>query len=92
MMLAPGVRQAVLDRSAQVMLQPPEPLLRIVHAPTLLVWGEKDGMIPFSNARDYLAAMPNARLLVFPDLGHVPMEEAPARSLAPVEAFLDGTL
>jgi pimeloyl-ACP methyl ester carboxylesterase len=92
MILAPGVRQAVLDRSAQVMQEPPEPVLRLVHAPTLLVWGEKDGVIPFRNAGDYLAAMPNARLLVFPDLGHVPMEEAPARSLAPVEAFLDGTL
>jgi pimeloyl-ACP methyl ester carboxylesterase len=92
MILAPGVRQAVLDRTAQVMPQPPEPLLRLVHAPTLLVWGEKDGVIPFRNAAGFLAAMPNVRLLVFPDLGHVPMEEAPNRSLAPVEAFLDGSL
>jgi pimeloyl-ACP methyl ester carboxylesterase len=92
MILAPGVRQALLDRTAQIMLEPPEPLLRHVQAPTLLVWGEKDGFIPFSNAGDYLAAMPHVRLLVFPDLGHVPMEEAPARSLAPVEAFLDGSL
>jgi pimeloyl-ACP methyl ester carboxylesterase len=92
MMLAPGVRQALLDRTAQVMLQPPEPMLRRIQAPTLLVWGEKDGMIPFGNAQDYLAVMPNCRLLVFPDLGHVPMEEAPARSLGPVAAFLDGTL
>jgi pimeloyl-ACP methyl ester carboxylesterase len=54
MMLAPGVRQALLDRTAQVMLQPPEPMLRRIQAPTLLVWGEKDGMIPFGNAQDYL--------------------------------------
>jgi pimeloyl-ACP methyl ester carboxylesterase len=92
MILAPGVRQALLDRTEQIMLQPPEPLLRLVQAPTLLVWGEKDGLIPFGNAGDYLAEMPHVRLLVFPDLGHVPMEEAPARSLAPVEAFLDGSL
>jgi pimeloyl-ACP methyl ester carboxylesterase len=92
MILAPGVRQAVLDRTTQVMPEPPEPLLRRVRAPTLLVWGAKDGVIPFRTAGDYLAVMPNARLLVFPDLGHVPMEEAPARSLPPVEAFLDGSL
>src|SRR5215213_3688898 len=55
MMLAPGVRQALLDRTAQVMLQPPEPMLRRIQTPTLLVWGEKDGMIPFGNAQDYLA-------------------------------------
>ncbi len=90
MMLVPGNRQALLDRTAQVRLEPPEPLLRRIQAPTLLVWGEKDALIPFSNARDYLAAIPNSRLVSFPDLGHVPQEEAPARSLAPVVAFLDG--
>jgi pimeloyl-ACP methyl ester carboxylesterase len=92
MILAPGVRQAVLDRTEQVMLEPPEPMLRRVRAPPLLVWGEKDGIIPFRDAGDFLAVIPNVRLLVFPDLGHVPMEEAPARSLPPVEAFLDGSM
>jgi pimeloyl-ACP methyl ester carboxylesterase len=43
-----------------------------------------------SNAQDYLRAIPGSRLETFPDLGHVPQEEAPARSLAPVEAFLAG--
>lgn len=88
MILAPGVRQALLERTTQVRLQPPEPMLRRIQAPTLLVWGEKDALIPYRNAGDYLAVMPNCRLLVFGDLGHVPMEEAPARSLAPVAAFL----
>ena len=89
MMLAPGVRRAMIARMEQVMLQPPETLLRAIKAPTLLLWGERDGMIPFSNARDYLAALGDARVAALPDLGHVPMEEAPARSLVPVLAFLD---
>lgn len=88
MILAPGVRQALLVRVTQVRLQPPEPMLRRIQAPALLVWGEKDALIPYRNAGDYLAVMPNCRLLVFGDLGHVPMEEAPARSLAPVAMFL----
>jgi pimeloyl-ACP methyl ester carboxylesterase len=88
LMLAPGVRRALLDRTAQVMLRPPEPMLRRIHAPALLVWGEKDRLIPFSNAQDYLKVMPDARLVSFPDLGHVPQEEDPTRSLVPVEAFL----
>jgi pimeloyl-ACP methyl ester carboxylesterase len=88
MMLAPGVRQALLLRTAQVMLEPPEARLRRIQAPTLLVWGEKDRLIPFSNAQDYVSVMHNARLVSFPDLGHVPQEEEPARSLVPVEAFL----
>ena len=88
LMLAPGVRQALLDRTAQVRLQPPEPMLRRIQAPTLLVWGEKDALIPFSNAQGYQNAMPHARLVSFPGLGHVPQEEDAARSLVPVAAFL----
>ena len=52
LMLAPGVRGALLDRTAQVLLQRPEPMLRRIEAPTLLVWGEKDRLIPISNAQD----------------------------------------
>jgi pimeloyl-ACP methyl ester carboxylesterase len=88
LMLAPGVRRALLERTAQVMLEPPEPMLRRIQAPTLLVWGEKDGLIPFSNAQDYLKVIPQARLVSFPDLGHVPQEENPTGSLVPVESFL----
>ena len=89
MMLAPGVRRALLARMDQVMLEPPEPLLRQIVAPTLLLWGEKDALIPFSNAGDYLAAIKTSRLVSFPDLGHVPQEEAPERSLQPVTTFLN---
>jgi pimeloyl-ACP methyl ester carboxylesterase len=88
MMLAPGVRAAMLARLEQVDLQPPEPLLKRIKAPTLLLWGERDAMIPFSNARDYVSALADSRVVSFADLGHVPMEEAPARSLAPVLDFL----
>ncbi len=88
LMLAPGVRVAMLARMQQVMLQDPVPLLRRIRAPTLLLWGDRDGMIPVANARDYADAMPNARLVTLPGLGHVPFEEAPDRSLAPVLEFL----
>jgi len=72
----------------QTILVQPEPLLATITAPTLLLWGEKDGMIPIANAADYLKALPNATLARLPTLGHVPHEEAPAESLAPVLAFL----
>jgi pimeloyl-ACP methyl ester carboxylesterase len=90
MMLAPGVRRAMVARMAQVMLVPPEPLLRRIEAPTLIVWGEKDAMIPFRNAADYLRLIPHARLLALPGLGHVPQEEAPAETVQAVMAFLSG--
>jgi len=89
MLLAPGVRRAILARVGQSVLPEPEPLLRRIRAPTLLVWGEKDALVPFSNAADYAAALPDSATVSFPELGHVPQEEAPARSLGPVRAFLD---
>ncbi len=88
MLLAPGVRRAIIARMEQVVLHDPVPVLRGVRTPTLLLWGEKDGMIPFSNAADYRAALPDSTLVALPGLGHVPMEEAPDISLAPVRAFL----
>jgi pimeloyl-ACP methyl ester carboxylesterase len=85
---APGVRGALIDRMGQTVLEDPEPLLRRIQAPVLLVWGEKDGMIPVANAADYQKDLPDCRLALLPGLGHVPQEEAPAVSLAPVKEFL----
>ncbi|WP_295528418.1 alpha/beta fold hydrolase [Novosphingobium sp. Chol11] len=89
MMLAPGVRRAILARMEQVILRDPAPTLARIKAPVLLLWGEKDGMIPISNAADYMRDLPpGAKLVRLPELGHVPFEENPGRALIPVEAFL----
>ena len=62
MMLAPGVRGAIVDRMSQQVLVDPVPLLQRIEVPTLLMWGEKDGVIPFANSADYLQALPHATL------------------------------
>ena len=88
MLIAPGVRSAIIDRMKQTILVDPVPLLKQVRCPVLLLWGEKDGMIPVANAQDYLKALPDARLSPLSDLGHVPFEEDPQTSLKPVRDFL----
>ncbi len=88
MMRAPGVRRALIARMSQVMLQDPMPLLRRITAPTLLVWGEQDAMIPHTNAADYQRGISDCRLVSLPNVGHVPQEEVPTASLAPVSDFL----
>jgi pimeloyl-ACP methyl ester carboxylesterase len=88
LILAPGARQAMLDRLAQTVLQEPEPLLRQIKAPTLLVWGEADAMIPIGNALDYLQAISGSRLVSWPQVGHLPQEEAAEKSLKAVADFL----
>jgi pimeloyl-ACP methyl ester carboxylesterase len=88
LLLAPGVRGALIERMGQTVLENPEPLLRQIKIPVLLLWGEKDALIPVANAADYQKDLPDVRLALLPGLGHVPQEEAPAVSLAPVRAFL----
>ena len=82
LMLAPGVRDAMIARMEQSVRVDPEPRLRRIQSPVLLVWGKKDAMIPFANAADYAKVLPESTLTALPELGHVPQEEAPADSWA----------
>jgi pimeloyl-ACP methyl ester carboxylesterase len=61
-------------------------------APTLLVWGTRDGVIPFSHAAIAHAAMPHSRLEVFEGAGHFPHHHAPARFAAVLREFLSSTV
>jgi pimeloyl-ACP methyl ester carboxylesterase len=88
LLLAPGVRGALLERMSQTILTDPEPILQRVTTPTLLLWGEQDAMIPFANSADYLRLLPDSRLAALPGVGHLPQEEAPEASLARVREFL----
>lgn len=88
LLLAPGARDAMIARMEQTVLEPPEPSLQRISAPTLLLWGTRDAMIPISNADDYQRNIKGAKLVKLEGLGHVPHEEAPKTALRPVEAFL----
>jgi pimeloyl-ACP methyl ester carboxylesterase len=88
MLRAPGARAALLERMRQTILTDPRPDLTRITAPTLLIWGEADAMIPVTNARDYLAALPRAQLLALPGLGHLPQVEDPAAALPALTGFL----
>ena len=92
LMLAPGTRHAMIARMEQTVLVNPVPLLGRITAPTLLVWGEQDGMIPFANSADYLEAIPGSTLFSLPGVGHLPHEEAPSQSITTVRAFLLASL
>lgn len=87
LMRAEGNRAALLARLRQTVLTDPRPLLPRITGPTLLVWGGRDAMIPHQNAGDYLRLLPDARLMLEPEAGHVVQEEADG---APVLAFLRG--
>jgi len=88
LLLATGNREAMLARMKQTILVDPRPLLKRIEIATLIIWGEQDAMIPFDNAADYMKELPHGTLVPLANLGHVPHEEAPQQSLAPVLTFL----
>lgn len=68
------------------------PRLKGMRSQTLILWGEKDKWLPVRNAYRFQDLIPAAELIVYSDVGHLPMEEAPQRSAADVQAFLTGDL
>jgi len=91
LMLAPGVRGAMIARLQQSILVDPAPILARIKAPTLVMWGDKDSIEPLANAPRFAEGIPHARLVLLPGLGHIPFREDPERSLAALRTFLDAT-
>jgi pimeloyl-ACP methyl ester carboxylesterase len=62
--------------------------LAAVRAPSLLVWGDRDRLVPTSIAEEWQRALPGSRLVSLP-CGHVPMWEAPDELAEALLAFLE---
>ena len=86
--LREGNRRALGQRMQQwVMGEGAEQIAR-VKQPTLILWGGRDRLIPPAVGQWLQQQIAGSRLVVFDDLGHVPHEENPARTVAPVKDFL----
>jgi len=89
--LREGNRQALVDRMAEDAQTDNTDLVKSILQPTLVLWGEKDLLIPVSYAQRFHRDLPESRLVILKNTGHVPMEESPEESLAPVLEFLKVT-
>lgn len=56
--------------------------------PTLILWGGRDRLIPPELGERFHHDIAGSRLVVFPELGHVPQEEDPAQTVAELRRFL----
>jgi pimeloyl-ACP methyl ester carboxylesterase len=59
--------------------------------PTLIVWGDRDKIIPVSHAYQTHEAIPNSRLEILPGVGHFPHVEEPLRFVEILTDFLRTT-
>ena len=85
----PGNRAATRARFALPWTQFTAEEVARIAVPTLVMWGEADSLIPFAAGRWYARTLPDARLVSYPGIGHLPMEEAPDRSAADLARFVD---
>ena len=60
-----------------------------VTAPTLVVWGQRDRLVPVELAARTAAAVPDSRLLVLPGIGHTPQLESPETTARAVLALVE---
>lgn len=85
----PGNRDATLARFSQPMSAFSPEAIRALTVPTLVMWGAEDKLIPLAAGRWFKRMLPNARLVAYPGIGHLPMEETPDRSAADLSTFVD---
>jgi rifampin ADP-ribosylating transferase len=60
-----------------------------ISAPTLIVWGARDSLLPRAGQEAMAAEIPGARLVIYADVGHLPVIEAPERVAADLTALCD---
>lgn len=64
------------------------PRLTEIRQPTLILWGEQDRLFPPQVARDLQAMIPQSKLIVIPEAGHIPQWEQPHTVNRHIREFL----
>lgn len=85
-----GTRQATAERFQLPFTNDVKAHIADIKAPTLILWGEQDHLIPVESASAFHKDIPGSKLIVYPGTGHIPMEEVADRSAADVRTFLAG--
>jgi pimeloyl-ACP methyl ester carboxylesterase len=59
--------------------------------PMMLIWGERDRIIPVRHGQEAHELIPGSRFEVFPDAGHFPHRDEPRRFVKTLSDFIDTT-
>jgi pimeloyl-ACP methyl ester carboxylesterase len=90
--LREGNRQAFIDRMSEFrnkgITNIKTSQIKYLSMPTLIIWGDKDLLIPLEVGEKFHTDLPNDTLVVFKNLGHTPMEEDAENTVATVKEFL----
>ncbi|MFT4677031.1 MAG: pimeloyl-ACP methyl ester carboxylesterase [Patiriisocius sp.] len=86
--LREGTRDATMSRFGSRRSSDETIDLSVLAQPTLVMWGREDSLISVDMANKFAEAMPNTTVVIYDDVGHIPMEEIPIRSAQDVLKFL----
>jgi pimeloyl-ACP methyl ester carboxylesterase len=87
--LRAGNRQAFVDRLSQNVTSQDFKNIVTIQQATLIIWGDKDELIPVNMAYRFKEDIVQSELVILENVGHLPMEEAPKKSLQALKLFLD---
>jgi len=87
----PGARHALLETGKRII--PPHfdeivAQYKTIRTPTLIIWGEQDGLLPLEGGKRLHRDIRNSALKVFDQCGHIPQEERPEITIREVVTFL----
>ena len=71
-----GQREVLVDRLVQL------------ERPTILIWGTRDRVLPYSQAKEAYSRLPEGYLELIPECGHLPQVEQPERFVSGLRRFL----
>jgi pimeloyl-ACP methyl ester carboxylesterase len=86
---APGHRAILMSVSMSSLMSASPEVLHSINVPTLILQGENDVLVEPASAGKFAAAIPGAKVLIYPNVGHLPQIEIPQRSAAVVAEFLE---
>ena len=84
----PGNRRATFIRFSLPYDPLTEAQIAGITAPTLILWGEEDRLIPVEAGQWLAKTMPSNQLVIYPGIGHLPQEEAVAATLGDLMPWL----
>lgn len=88
MLLREGNRGGLMGKQQQITYDHTAEI-KEVQCPTLIMWGDHDNLVNVEAAYRFNEDIPNSELLIYENMGHVPMEEIPQRSVADFMDFLN---
>ena len=88
MLLREGNRAGLYGRMTQVRSENPEDIKK-VQCPTFIMWGDHDNLVNVADASKFHKDIPNSELLIYENMGHIPMEEIPERSCQDFINFIE---